>query len=137
MLRGCPPGYFLRSVLLFDDDVTLLLWMGRQVDPAVAAALQQRGVAVAAERAYYRFPRPTIRLLQEGSSMSRFLVCRLAPLHKVRERTRRRARDPYSDVPTLWLGRIRGRDGARRRTARRRRRSCPRSRCWTSRRTRG
>ena len=67
-----PPwrSFFLRResvcgrILLFDDEVTLMVWIGSQVDPATLEWVQPHVTAIANARASARFPRPTLRILR-------------------------------------------------------------------------
>jgi len=69
-------------VLLLDDQTSLMVWFGRASLAPELEPVRKFALEFATQLAKDRFPRPTIRTLQEGSSMARFLLCRLAPLHK-------------------------------------------------------
>eukprot|EP00002_Diphylleia_rotans_P038348 TRINITY_DN8703_c0_g1_i1.p1 TRINITY_DN8703_c0_g1~~TRINITY_DN8703_c0_g1_i1.p1 ORF type:complete len:878 (+),score=163.33 TRINITY_DN8703_c0_g1_i1:30-2636(+) len=67
-------------VLLMDQQTDVFIWYGRSVsleDPRIAFAKQK-----AKSLSERRFPSPSVHVFKEGSSMSRWLVCRLAPAHK-------------------------------------------------------
>ena len=68
MTAMLPPSWRVAApvarVLLFDDEVTLLVWIGSHVDEAALAWLQPAVERTATDRARLRFPHPTIRHLR-------------------------------------------------------------------------
>jgi len=73
------------KVLLLDAHTDIFIWIGSSlsVDDEENSSRQRNNLTtLALESARHRFPKPQILQFKEGSSMARWLQCRLVPSHK-------------------------------------------------------
>eukprot|EP01114_Cavostelium_apophysatum_P002146 TRINITY_DN11871_c0_g1_i2.p1 TRINITY_DN11871_c0_g1~~TRINITY_DN11871_c0_g1_i2.p1 ORF type:complete len:924 (-),score=187.79 TRINITY_DN11871_c0_g1_i2:24-2708(-) len=70
------------KILLLDHHTDIFLWSGMEVAGEAFASKRQTCLRRAAAACKHRFPRPHVMQFKEGSSMARWLQCRLIPAHK-------------------------------------------------------
>eukprot|EP01104_Vermistella_antarctica_P003382 TRINITY_DN13567_c0_g1_i1.p1 TRINITY_DN13567_c0_g1~~TRINITY_DN13567_c0_g1_i1.p1 ORF type:complete len:335 (+),score=85.03 TRINITY_DN13567_c0_g1_i1:84-1007(+) len=71
-----------RFVLLLDHHTDIFVWSGSATNTEEGNHLRKYAIRRAVELSQDRFPQPHIMQFWEGDSMSRWLQCRLDPLHK-------------------------------------------------------
>ena len=69
-------------ILYLDHHTDIFIWSGKDMMGNEYDALRQRCVQLANTFAIGRFPNPQLMSFYEGSSMARWLSCRLIPSHK-------------------------------------------------------
>eukprot|EP00164_Ancoracysta_twista_P010977 GFYU01016744.1.p1 GENE.GFYU01016744.1~~GFYU01016744.1.p1 ORF type:complete len:355 (-),score=94.46 GFYU01016744.1:247-1245(-) len=69
-------------VLVLDHHSHILVWSGMSMVGPPGDALRQHALHYAQEASKRRFPAPRIVTFNEGTSMARFIECRLIPAHK-------------------------------------------------------
>lgn len=70
------------KVVLLDHQTDLFLWIGRNVPPAVASIQKAKCYEFIQQITKERFPHPQVQEFKEGTSMARWIQCRLNPSHK-------------------------------------------------------
>jgi Gelsolin repeat len=70
------------SVLLLDTYDSVYVWIGRAVSAVTAAAVRAASLQRVQRMTAERFPAPRVLCVADGSSLARFVTCRLAPSHR-------------------------------------------------------
>jgi len=71
-----------KRVLLLDHGTDIFTWIGMEVTPDVEAVALTARDSLIAKLSAYRFPTPRVLTFREATSASRYMMSRLAPLHK-------------------------------------------------------
>jgi len=71
-----------KNILYVDHHTHILIWSGQDAVGPQFDHIRDLALREAHNVSASRFPQPQIMLFNEGSSMSRFLLCRLGPDHK-------------------------------------------------------
>eukprot|EP00026_Physarum_polycephalum_P002452 Phypoly_transcript_02458.p1 GENE.Phypoly_transcript_02458~~Phypoly_transcript_02458.p1 ORF type:complete len:897 (+),score=111.23 Phypoly_transcript_02458:48-2738(+) len=71
-----------KNILYLDHHTQILVWSGQDAVGPQFDHIRDLALREAHNVSSTRFPQPQIMLFNEGSSMSRFLLCRLGPDHK-------------------------------------------------------
>jgi len=71
-----------RNVIILDHFTDVFIWSGKDVVGAQYNSLREQCLRFITPKLQSRFPQPQIMQFNEGSSMARWLQCRLIPSHK-------------------------------------------------------
>ena len=79
-----PADLALRTcdALFLDHGSEMFAWIGRGMAAAAKEGARAAARSLASTLARGRFPIPRVRIFDEGSSAARYMVSRLAPLHR-------------------------------------------------------